>query len=82
MITRNFALNQPPYELPTMGHELIVLIIVFLALNYATFKLFGLLLKIDTTTGNDSSKIVYLLSFMVSAILTFFVILPFLKVSA
>ena len=75
----DFSLNHMPYEAPILGYGILVLIFVFLTVNYLMFKLIGFLLRIDTRTGNDPSKIVCLLSFIVSFILTFLIIYPVLK---
>ena len=75
----DFSLDHMPYEAPILGYGILVLIFVFLTVNYLSFKLIGFMLRIDTRTGNDPSKIVYLLSFIVSSVLTFLIIYPVLK---
>ena len=75
----DFSLNHMPYEAPILGYGILVLIFVFLTVDYLMFKLIGFMLRIDTRTGNDPSKIVCLLSFIVSFILTFLIIYPVLK---
>jgi hypothetical protein len=75
----DFSLEHMPYEAPILGYGILVLLFVFLTLNYLTFKLIGFILRVDTRTGDDPSKIVYLLSFIVSSVLTFVIIYPLLK---
>ena len=79
MDSMNFSLNQYPYTLPIIGVGLIVLILLFFALNYIIFKIMGLLFKINTSVGNDSSKIIYIFSFIVTSLIVFLVIYPYLK---
>ncbi len=79
MDSMNFSLNQYPYMLPIIGVGLIVLILLFFALNYIIFKIMGLLFKINTSVGNDSSKIIYIFSFIVTSLIVFLVIYPYLK---
>ena len=74
METTNFSLNQYPYELPIMGFGIIILILLFFTLNYIIFKIIGFLMKINTSTGNDPSKIVYLFSFIITSIIVFLII--------
>ena len=79
METTNFSLNKYPYELPIMGFGIVILILLFFTLNYIIFKIIGFLMKINTSTGNDPSKIVYLFSFIITSILVFLIIYPYLK---
>ena len=79
METTNFSLNQYPYELPIMGFGIIILILLFFTLNYIIFKIIGFLMKINTSTGNDPSKIVYLFSFIITSIIVFLIIYPYLR---
>ena len=79
METTNFSLNQYPYELPIMGFGIIILILLFFTLNYIIFKTIGFLMKINTSTGNDPSKIVYLFSFIITSIIVFLIIYPYFR---
>ncbi len=79
METTNFSLNQYPYELPIMGFGIIIVILLFFTLNYIIFKIIGFLMKINTSTGNDPSKIVYLFSFIITSIIVFLIIYPYLR---
>ena len=79
METTNFSLNQYPYELPIMGFGIIIVILLFFTLNYIIFKTIGFLMKINTSTGNDPSKIVYLFSFIITSIIVFLIIYPYLR---
>lgn len=79
METTNFSLNQYPYELPIMGFGIIILILLFFTLNYIIFKIIGFLMKINTSTGNDPSKIVYLFSFIITSIIVFLIIYPYFR---
>ena len=79
METTNFSLNQYPYELPIMGFGIIIVILLFFTLNYIIFKIIGFLMKINTSTGNDPSKIVYLFSFIITSIIVFLIIYTYLR---
>lgn len=79
METTNFSLNQYPYELPIMGFGIIIVILLFFTLNYIIFKIIGFLMKINTSTGNDPSKIVYLFSFIITSIIVFLIIYPYFR---
>ena len=79
METTNFSLNQYPYELPIMGFGIIIVILLFFTLNYIIFKIIGFLMKINKSTGNDTSKIVYLFSFIITSIIVFLIIYPYLR---
>lgn len=79
MDSMNFSLNQYPYTLPVIGIGLIALILLFFVLNYIIFKIMGLLFKVNTSVGNDSSKIIYVFSFIVTSLIVFLIIYPYLE---